>query len=114
MRHILSIAPGAISINRTPYRDEARARKLADLPLPPNVRRYYPPGTRHGGDDEGGFVQIPAAIASCVFPKNPNPQKQQMAAFAQALIEQANASAMFDAADASLEAAAVAKHQCGD
>ena len=26
-----------------------------DLPLPPNVRRYYFPGTTHGGDETGGF-----------------------------------------------------------
>jgi hypothetical protein len=59
----------------------------ADLPLPPNVRRYYFPGTTHGGDDQGGFAHAPTAIAACVLPKNPNPEKEQMAALAHALVQ---------------------------
>jgi hypothetical protein len=58
-----------------------------DLPLPANVRRYYFPGTTHGGDDEGGFVHAPVPLASCVLPKNPNPEKEQMAALAKALVQ---------------------------
>ncbi|MET0508317.1 MAG: alpha/beta hydrolase domain-containing protein, partial [Burkholderiaceae bacterium] len=59
----------------------------ADLPLPANVRRYYFPGTTHGGDDDGGFDPAPQALAACDLPKNPNPEKETMAALRQALIE---------------------------
>ena len=59
----------------------------ADLPLPPNVRRYYFPGTTHGGDDDGGFDPSPVALPACVLPKNPNPEKETMAALRLALIE---------------------------
>jgi hypothetical protein len=58
----------------------------ADLPLPPNVRRYYIPATHHGGG-AGGFdtslpgVGLPAAGAMCpganwgpaLLPANPVP-----------------------------------------
>jgi hypothetical protein len=59
----------------------------ADLPLPSNVRRYYFPGVTHGGDEQGGFVHMPAAAAGCVLVRNPNPEKEQMAALAQALVD---------------------------
>lgn len=59
----------------------------ADLPLPPDVRRYYFPGTTHGGDDKGGFVHAPAALNACVLARNPVPEKEQMAALAQALVD---------------------------
>lgn len=59
----------------------------ADLPLPPDVRRYYFPGTTHGGDDQGGFVHAPSALSACVLAKNPIPEKEQMAALAQALVQ---------------------------
>lgn len=59
----------------------------ADLPLPSEVRRYYFPGVTHGGDDQGGFVHRPAAAAGCVLAKNPNPEKEQMAALAQVLVQ---------------------------
>ena len=59
----------------------------ADLPLPVNVRRYYFPGTTHGGDDDGGFAHAPVAISSCVLAKNPNPEKETMAALALALVD---------------------------
>lgn len=58
-----------------------------DLPLPADVRRYYFPGTTHGGDDKGGFEHAPTALAACVLPRNPVPEKEQMAALAQALIQ---------------------------
>jgi hypothetical protein len=35
-----------------------------DLPLPPNVRRYYIPSTQHGGG-RGGFSVTPAAAPVC-------------------------------------------------
>jgi hypothetical protein len=59
----------------------------ADLPLPSDVRRYYFPGVTHGGDEQGGFVHMPAAAAGCVLVRNPNPEKEQMAALAQALVD---------------------------
>ena len=59
----------------------------ADLPLPDEVRRYYFPGTTHGGDDQGGFVHAPVALPSCVLARNPIPEKQQMAALASALVQ---------------------------
>ena len=59
----------------------------ADLPLPQDVRRYYFPGTTHGGDDAGGFAHAPVALPSCVLAKNPIPEKEQMAALAQALVQ---------------------------
>ena len=61
--------------------------RKADLPLPNDVRRYYFPGVTHGGDDRGGFVQLPAVAAGCVLARNPNPEKEQMAALAQALVQ---------------------------
>ena len=36
----------------------------ADLPLPADVRRYYFPGTTHGGDDKGGFVHSAGGAAA--------------------------------------------------
>ena len=41
----------------------------ADIPLPPNVRRYFFPGTTHGGG-RGGFSAAPAAPpkAACFPP----------------------------------------------
>lgn len=58
----------------------------ADLPLPADVRRYYFPGTTHGGDDQGGFGHAPGALPACVLARNPVPEKEQMAALAQALV----------------------------
>lgn len=60
----------------------------ADLPLPPNVRRYYFPGTTHGGGP-GGFSSKPAPPAgggACAMPANTNPETDQNAALLQALI----------------------------
>jgi len=56
----------------------------ADLPLPPNVRRYYFPGTTHGGG-RGGFSLEPTQAAGCVLPANPNPMAESMRALRQAL-----------------------------
>ncbi len=58
-----------------------------DLPLPADVRRYYFPGTTHGGDDKGGFTHAPSALAACVMARNPVPEREQMAALAQALVD---------------------------
>ena len=59
----------------------------ADLPLPPNVRRYYFPGTTHGGDDAGGFVAAPEPLKECVMLRNPNPEVEQMNALQAALTD---------------------------
>jgi hypothetical protein len=59
----------------------------ADLPVPANVRRYYFPGTTHGGDDEGGFSAKPAPASGCVLAKNPNPEVETMNALQLALAD---------------------------
>ncbi|WP_426955134.1 alpha/beta hydrolase domain-containing protein [Muricoccus radiodurans] len=58
-----------------------------DLPLPANVRRYYFPGTTHGGDREGGFAHAPQPAAGCGLPRNPNPETETMNALQVALVE---------------------------
>ena len=59
-----------------------------DLALPPNVRRYYYPGTTHGGG-RGGFPveAIAAANSPCTLPANPNPQAEQTRALTRALVD---------------------------
>lgn len=44
-----------------------------DIPLPHNVRRYYYPGTNHGGGP-GGFAVAQPIAGGCTLPRNPNPQ----------------------------------------
>ena len=59
----------------------------ADIPLPPNVRRYYFPGTTHGGG-RGGFDGAPRAGGGrCELPDNPNPQSDTMRALIDDLID---------------------------
>jgi hypothetical protein len=60
----------------------------ADIPLPPNVRRYYFPGTTHGGG-AGGFSSKPSPLAgngACELPANPNPESDQNTALLRELI----------------------------
>src|SRR5215467_1267446 len=58
-----------------------------DIPLPPNVRRYYFPGVTHGGG-RGGFTSTPPAKpANCELPANPNPSSDAMRALTVALVE---------------------------
>ena len=57
-----------------------------DLPLPDNVRRYYYPGTTHGGG-RGGFRLDTAPNNACVLPANPNPEADQTRALTRALVE---------------------------
>ena len=53
-----------------------------DIPLPPNVHRYYLPGTTHGGGAGGtvGFTYTPPPTtpvsSSATYPSNPNPETQ--------------------------------------
>jgi Alpha/beta hydrolase domain len=68
----------------------------SDIALPENVRRYYFPGTQHGGG-RGGFALTGSNVApvdragsqlvSCTLPLNPNPEKDQMRALTVALID---------------------------
>jgi hypothetical protein len=58
----------------------------ADIPLPENVRRYYMPGTTHGGG-RGGFRVQSKAGARCVLQDNPNPMFHTLAALDTALID---------------------------
>ena len=54
-----------------------------DIPVPANVRRYYIPGTAHGGGP-GGFSVVPAAAPACpgtnfgrgIFAANPVPHTE--------------------------------------
>jgi hypothetical protein len=58
-----------------------------DIPLPLNVRRYYFPGTRHGGGTGGFATDVPAAAPSCELPDNPNPEADTMRALFVALTD---------------------------
>jgi hypothetical protein len=57
-----------------------------DLPLPANVRRYYHPGTPHGGG-RGGFALGAASPASGSLANNPNPEKETDRALYVALVD---------------------------
>jgi hypothetical protein len=58
----------------------------ADIPLPPNVRRYFFPGTGHGGGRGGFSAAAPNPAAGCTLPANPNPEADTMAALRVAMI----------------------------
>lgn len=58
----------------------------ADIPLPSNVRRYYMPGTTHGGGRGGFQAAAGRAAAGCTLPANPNPMNEQLRALNAALI----------------------------
>ncbi|MEO7273354.1 MAG: alpha/beta hydrolase domain-containing protein [Vicinamibacterales bacterium] len=72
----LRMSPGLIGTDAT-----------GDIPLPDNVRRYYYPGTTHGGG-RGGFRLAPPAggAGSCALPANPNPQSDTTRALTRALV----------------------------
>jgi alpha/beta hydrolase family protein len=62
-----------------------------DLSLPDNVRRYYFPGTTHGGGP-GGFSAVPPPPArgragACDLPANPNPESDTMRALLQDMVD---------------------------
>ncbi|MCO4319173.1 alpha/beta hydrolase domain-containing protein [Phyllobacterium sp. 21LDTY02-6] len=61
--------------------------RKADLPLPDNVRRYYFPGTTHGGADTTSFEVAGRPSRSCVLAENPNAETEQMNALAVALVD---------------------------
>ena len=59
----------------------------ADIPLPANVRRYFLPGTSHGGGRGGFSMATPPAPNGCVLPANPNPESDTTRALIADLIE---------------------------
>ena len=59
----------------------------ADIPLPANVRRYFFPGTAHGGGRGGFQVEAPGPPAGCALPGNPNPESDTMTALRVAMVE---------------------------
>ncbi len=66
--------------------DLVGTRADTDIPLPPNVRRYYFPGTTHGGG-RGGFNLAPRPGGGrCELPDNPNPESDTMRALIDALV----------------------------
>jgi hypothetical protein len=61
----------------------------ADIPLPPNVRRYYFPAVTHGGGG-GGFALLGSDAPrppGCALPMNPNPAYDTMRALTRALLD---------------------------
>ena len=58
-----------------------------DIPLPANVRRYYYPGTTHGGGRGGFAVDAAPAPPGCTLPANPNPQADTTRALTRALVD---------------------------
>ena len=58
-----------------------------DIPLPDTVRRYYFPGTTHGGGRGGFQLAAPGAGGGCSLPANPNPMNEQLRALTAALID---------------------------
>ncbi|MCC7042701.1 MAG: hypothetical protein IT183_02495 [Acidobacteria bacterium] len=58
-----------------------------DIALPSNVRRYYMPGTTHGGGRGGFQVAANAGAGTCGLPGNPNPMNEQFRALNGVLIE---------------------------
>jgi hypothetical protein len=59
----------------------------SDIPLPPNVRRYFFPGTTHGGGPGGFRTSAPQPPNGCALPANPNPENDTMRALTVALID---------------------------
>lgn len=60
----------------------------ADIPLPPNVRRYYFPSIAHGGEFAKGFSPGgDPKPASCLLPGNPNPSEPTLRVVRKALLD---------------------------
>ena len=66
--------------------DLVGTRADRDIPLPPNVRRYYFPGVSHGGGP-GGFDPNSPRQACCELPLNPNPSSDSLRALMAALVD---------------------------
>lgn len=64
----------------------AGTRGTEDLPLPTNVRRYYHPGTAHGGGPGGFSLGTPSSVPGTLA-SNPNPQRETDRALYVALVE---------------------------
>jgi hypothetical protein len=58
----------------------------SDIPLPPEVRRYYFPGVTHGGG-AGGFGAATRPAPGCTLPQNPNPSADTLRALRRALAD---------------------------
>ena len=71
----LRMSPGLVGTDAT-----------KDIPLPDNVRRYYMPGTTHGGG-RGGFARVQPAAGRCELPQNPNPMADTTRALVAALVD---------------------------
>jgi hypothetical protein len=67
--------------------DLVGTRADRDIPLPPNVRRYYFPGVTHGGGPGGFSTAAPRPPNRCELPANPNPSSDTMRALMMALVE---------------------------
>jgi hypothetical protein len=59
----------------------------SDIPLPDNVRRYYYPGTTHGGGRGGFRIEASGAQGGCELPVNPNPESDTTRALTAALVD---------------------------
>jgi hypothetical protein len=61
-----------------------------DIPLAPEVRRYYVPSTSHGGGN-GAFTVTPAAtgstVGNCVLHANPMPESSILRALTSAAVD---------------------------
>jgi hypothetical protein len=62
------------------------ADAAGEIPLPDNVRRYYLPGTTHGGG-RGGFEVAQPGNDRCTLPQNPNPMADTARALTVALVD---------------------------
>jgi hypothetical protein len=71
----LRMSPGLVGTDAT-----------TDIPLPDNVRRYYMPGTTHGGG-RGGFARVQPVVGRCELPQNPNPMADTTRALTSALVQ---------------------------
>jgi hypothetical protein len=59
-----------------------------DIPLAPEVRRYYSPGVTHGGGRGGFEVMTPGATGhACALPENPNSIAESLRALRVALTD---------------------------
>jgi len=66
--------------------DLVGTRADRDIPLPPNVRRYFFPGVSHGGGP-GGFDPEAKAQSCCELTPNPNPSSDTLRALQTALVD---------------------------